>query len=121
MIRKVSATRCSDCDIFAKRVIIDRVHDSGESMSDFCCPLCLKDAKAKKAKPLYGTKVCKKCYYGLANRRQFAYLIDLFAWWPIGFGVTAGAELIMTWTNFKAIREGLLGQERQWGLVCCFF
>lgn len=49
-------------------------------MSEFCCPLCQKKVKAKKAKPLYGTKVCKKCYYGMANRRQFAYIIDAGFW-----------------------------------------
>lgn len=31
------------------------------------------------AKPLHGRMVCKKCYYGFANRRQLAYLLDIAA------------------------------------------
>lgn len=30
----------------------------------------------RKGKPLYGHHVCKKCYYGFANRRQLAFVID---------------------------------------------
>jgi uncharacterized RDD family membrane protein YckC len=40
------------------------------------CPLCqIREVKPKLR--LYETPVCKKCYYGFANRRQFAYLIDI--------------------------------------------
>lgn len=42
------------------------------------CPLCqIREVKPKLR--LYETPVCKKCYYGFANRRQFAYLIDYLA------------------------------------------
>jgi uncharacterized RDD family membrane protein YckC len=34
--------------------------------------------KAKTFRPLYGKDVCKKCYYGFANRRQLAYVFDAF-------------------------------------------
>lgn len=45
------------------------------------CPLCEKDKHmGKKAKPLYGQLVCKKCYSAFANRRQFAFLVDIILW-----------------------------------------
>lgn len=42
-----------------------------------------------KAKELYGHRVCRKCYYGFANRRQAAYLLDALVW-GIGTAVVAG-------------------------------
>jgi len=55
------------------------------------CPLCNR-RPVKRGKVLYGTPLCKKCYYGFANRRQIAYLIDSIVWqamiiFPIGFVV----------------------------------
>jgi uncharacterized RDD family membrane protein YckC len=44
------------------------------------CPLCANAKHMKKGKPLYGYRICKKCYYAFANRRQFAFLIDLLSW-----------------------------------------
>lgn len=41
------------------------------------CPICNLDRHMAKAKPLYGTPVCSKCYYGFANRRQGAFAIDI--------------------------------------------
>jgi transposase-like protein len=42
------------------------------------CPLCGEDKEmGKKAENLYGYLVCKKCNYAFANRRGFAFLIDL--------------------------------------------
>ena len=38
-----------------------------------------------KSKPLYGTDVCRRCYYRLVNRRQGAYVIDSLCWWFITF------------------------------------
>jgi len=44
-----------------------------------------------KAKELYGHMVCKKCYYGFANRRQFAFFLDAIGWrvlmFPVGFAI----------------------------------
>ena len=42
------------------------------------CPLCGIDSpkKAPRYAKLYGHYVCRKCYFGFANRRQFAFLID---------------------------------------------
>lgn len=45
------------------------------------CPLCGKDKHmGKKAKPLYGHLICRKCYYAFANRRQFAFAVDIILW-----------------------------------------
>lgn len=53
------------------------------------CPLCSRRAIDPK-KELYGSSVCRKCYYAFANRRQIAYVIDAVVWQvalflPLGF------------------------------------
>lgn len=40
------------------------------------CSLCEKEVLQKQSKTLYNSIVCPKCYYGFANRRQLAFLID---------------------------------------------
>ncbi len=40
------------------------------------CPLCHVARSSRKFKPLYGTPVCHKCYYGFANRRQIGFAFD---------------------------------------------
>lgn len=45
---------------------------------------------------LYGTPVCKKCYYAFANRRQFAYLIDMVILQVLSLLAGAVAGLIVT-------------------------
>lgn len=52
------------------------------------CPLCGDTRRMKKPKEIYGHAVCKKCSNGFANRRQFAWIIDIFAFRI--FGITAG-------------------------------
>jgi hypothetical protein len=57
------------------------------------CPLCGGSEKmGSKAKALYGYWVCRKCYYGFANRRQFAYWVDLMLWLGVSYviGMLAG-------------------------------
>jgi uncharacterized RDD family membrane protein YckC len=45
------------------------------------CPLCGKNKHMKKkTRHLYEHAVCKKCYYGFAIRRQFAFAIDITVW-----------------------------------------
>ena len=46
------------------------------------CPLCGNDNPKKHPHyaKLYGHYVCRKCYHGFANRRQFAFLIDAILW-----------------------------------------
>ena len=39
---------------------------------------------------LYGTPVCKRCYYKFANRRQLAYIVDAILWWPVSVVLTQG-------------------------------
>ncbi len=41
------------------------------------CPLCGESKRMKRPKLLYGREVCKKCASGFANRRQFAYVVDI--------------------------------------------
>ena len=50
-------------------------------MTQEVCPLCRKSRNHQKFRRLYGTHVCKKCYFSFANRRQLAYLLDWFFWW----------------------------------------
>ena len=94
---------------------------------DVACPLCGRTGSVMhKGKPLYGEKVCKKCYYGFANRRQLAYVIDAIVvgiastavlipiLMGIGFiielqgmgGTTTGAVIL----GFAGIVMGILGQ-----------
>jgi len=58
------------------------------------CPLCQIRPVKEKLK-LYDTRVCKKCYYGFANRRQFAYIIDMIILQILstGLGFVAGIVL----------------------------
>jgi uncharacterized RDD family membrane protein YckC len=44
------------------------------------CPLCGTSDHMHKAMPLYNHMVCRKCYYKFANRRQFAFFIDVVCW-----------------------------------------
>jgi len=46
------------------------------------CPLCGHAKPMKEARELYlyGHKVCKKCYCGFANRRNFAFIVDIVLW-----------------------------------------
>lgn len=62
------------------------------------CPLCGRGEKyMRRGKPLYGQKVCKKCYYGFANRRQLAFVVDIVLFRVLGFmlGVVLGIILLM--------------------------
>jgi uncharacterized RDD family membrane protein YckC len=59
------------------------------------CPLCNVRPVKEKLR-LYKTPVCKKCYYGFANRRQFAYLIDLVILQVLSSGVGFLAGTVIT-------------------------
>jgi uncharacterized RDD family membrane protein YckC len=61
------------------------------------CPLCGREKYMRKGKPLYGRHVCKKCYYGFANRRQLAFVIDsvIFRFGAIAVGLGVGTMLVM--------------------------
>ncbi len=48
------------------------------------CPLCMSpDWRTRKELRLYGYRVCKKCYYRQANRRQLAFVLDSFCMWIV--------------------------------------
>jgi uncharacterized RDD family membrane protein YckC len=57
------------------------------------CQLCHQRPSWKKL--LYGHRVCKKCYYKFANRRQLAYLVDALLFGLIAFplGWLIGVQL----------------------------
>ena len=63
-----------------------------------------------KAKPLYGHMVCKKCYYGFANRRQGAFVIDSIGIRIVGgfAGVMLGSLLIGTIRDPSVVQSLLL-------------
>ena len=46
------------------------------------CTICSKSEHMEvSVKPLYGLQVCKKCAKGFTNRREGAFLIDIFLWY----------------------------------------
>lgn len=89
------------------------------------CPLCQKRPVGRKT--LFGQAVCKKCLYGFANRRQFAFIIDLVVvaavGVPIGVGVGYGMQSMPLATQYViefvfgalvgalfTLRDGFAGQ-----------
>jgi uncharacterized RDD family membrane protein YckC len=81
------------------------------------CPLCEQTKHMRKAKPLYGHMVCKKCYYAFANRRQLAFFLDVIVFrlltLPIAFG--AGVAMAPLGLSKSAI------QTAGWGLTFVLF
>ncbi len=49
------------------------------------CPICDRTVRAKRMRKLYDVSVCYKCGNGFANRRQLAWVIDVFALWIATF------------------------------------
>ncbi|HNQ22699.1 MAG TPA: RDD family protein [Phycisphaerae bacterium] len=55
-----------------------------------CCPICLGTKwRTRKHLLLYGVRVCRKCYYSLANRRQAAFILDNLCF-SLAVGMTLG-------------------------------
>lgn len=52
------------------------------------CPLCGETRRMNKPKEIYGHAVCKKCCSKFANRRQIAWVLDMFGFRI--FGVMVG-------------------------------
>jgi uncharacterized RDD family membrane protein YckC len=85
------------------------------------CPLCGDSRRMKKPKKLYGHPVCRKCWAGFANQRQFAWIIDVFlAWvlaWVVGVFLVEGIEAddTLAWVplaglyGFVPLKDGLIG------------
>ena len=59
------------------------------------CPLCGSGKHMNDVRTLYGHVVCKKCYYSFANRRQFAYFLDILGYYAICFVVGIGLGVMM--------------------------
>jgi hypothetical protein len=86
------------------------------------CPLCGDAKHMEKARPLYGHRVCKKCYYGFANQRQLAFFLDTITWrvilFPVGFAI--GAAMAISGSSPSAISAA--GNALGWLLLpifCC--
>lgn len=71
-------------------------HSHGHDADDGACPLCGTLKHMRKRQPLYGRMVCKKCFYGFANRRQIAFIVDILAWRfmtvPIGVAINMSVQ-----------------------------
>ncbi|MCH8048339.1 MAG: RDD family protein [Planctomycetes bacterium] len=80
------------------------------------CAVCERDKKMRKNLRLYGYRACKKCYYALANRRQFAYLIDLFLFRVV---YVAGAFALGMAIGSRPISEEVFSLI-DWGLFALF-
>lgn len=72
----------------ARRRAIAETREEHLRTQAHACPICGTDNP--KIEPhyakLYGHYVCRKCYYGFADRRQIAFLIDLLLWQIIFVG-----------------------------------
>lgn len=70
---------------------------------------------------LYGHPVCKKCYYGLANRRQLAFVVDWIAlqFFSVIVGVCLGVAMFALGNDAETIEAAgsLLG----WSVLPVFF
>lgn len=80
------------------------------------CPLCGLDTHMKKPRQLYGWPVCKKCVGKFANRRQLAFIADIFclrlAGLAIGLGVgLTAASMQISEAAFGAILVLMQGGE----------
>ncbi len=61
------------------------------------CPMCrLRRASQLPKHVLYGTSVCRKCLYGLTNRRQLAFVVDCLV---LSAACTASVRLMMAWLS----------------------
>ena len=73
------------------------------------CPLCYRSGPIDAFGPLYGAPVCRRCRWGFAGRRHFAFLID-WAIWQLAVVVAAVALvlLVAAWQPPRAVVETLL-------------
>lgn len=69
---------------------------------------CCGAVPITKPKPLYGLMVCSKCYYAFANRRQFAFVIDIVLIWIARFAVGMAVYVIVG-TDLQPDPERLVG------------
>lgn len=70
---------------------------------------------------MYGHEVCKKCYFAFANRRQFAFLIDVLSWRVVTFPIFFAIGFVMALLGFE---EGAIVTSATlfgWLLLTLFF
>lgn len=75
-------------------------------MSESTCPLCRSEKHMRKARDLYGHRVCRKCYYALANRRQLAYVVDYVVFHLVSMVVFAGIGVVVATAGNPAALDG---------------
>lgn len=85
------------------------------------CPICSDMKRMKTSKLLYEHRVCRKCYYGFANRRQISAIIDFLAWQivvilPVGFAIGVCGALVLA---FSGLSEVMI--DNQVSLICNIF
>lgn len=93
------------------------------------CPLCGGSKRMKRPKLLYHVPVCRKCYYGFANWRQLAYVLDwilfqivaLIVGYGIGYAMATGGSspsqidttmFVMSWLVLPMVffmKDGFMG------------
>jgi uncharacterized RDD family membrane protein YckC len=84
------------------------------------CPLCGQIKRMHKAKPLYGQRVCQKCYYAFANRRQLAFVLDVVGWRLIAFPLALAIGLVVGLTGPSKSTIQILGLVLSFLLVVLF-
>ncbi len=62
----------------------------------------------RRTKVLYGTPVCKRCYYRFASRRQLAYIIDAFLWWPVSFVLITGLNAVLETLSWDTVLQDIV-------------
>ena len=80
-------------------------------MTNDLCPLC-GSANMANARPLYGTPVARRCYYGFANRRQLAYALDVVCLWILAalVGYVVGALILKSGRQLTEEESTSVGQ-----------
>jgi uncharacterized RDD family membrane protein YckC len=86
----------------------------GAGGSTPACPLCGRTKKMHRAKPLYGVKVCRKCYYRFANRRQLAFVVDVILWYMLCIGTVIALDVVVVNIGLDPVTEGLLALFLGW-------
>jgi len=59
------------------------------------CPLCGDQQRMNQPKKLYGYDICKRCSSKFANRRQFAYFLDIIFVRILQFVAAVGLGLVL--------------------------
>lgn len=82
------------------------------------CPLCGLDKHMKKPRQLYGWPVCKKCVGKFANRRQIAFIADMFCIRFVGVVIGAGVGLTAAAVQISETMFAVLLILLQGGEIC---